>query len=96
MINALLVVFAIAALVIAGLALEKHTSKVRKEMIQEVEKEEEIVMPSTEVPSEIREVFTEDAPTVSPDVKQMVQAQEAPTSTPAKKRRRGRPAAKKD
>jgi len=127
MINALLVVFVIAALVIVGIALEKRSSKVREEMIKEIEKDQEVVMPASEVPSEIKEAINineipvggfihytvEDgvvkreiksveatmeaqAPTVSPDVKKLVEAQEAPIEKPKAKKRRGRPAAKKD
>jgi hypothetical protein len=98
MINLLLIVFAAAALVIAGLALEKHSNKVRGEMIKEIEKDEPVVMEATEVPSEIQETIeAEEAPAPKPEVKQLVESQEEATApTPAKKRRRGRPAAKKD
>ena len=98
MINLLLIVFAAAVLVIAGLALEKHSNKVRGEMIKEIEKDEPVVMEATEVPSEIQEtVKAEEAPAPTPEIKQLVESQEEATAPkPAKKRRRGRPAAKKD
>ena len=98
MINLLLIVFAAAVLVIAGLALEKHSNKVRGEMIKEIEKDEPVVMEATKVPSEIQETIeAEEAPAPTPEVKQMVESQEEATAPkPAKKRRRGRPAAKKD
>lgn len=97
MINALLVVLVLAALVIAGITLEKHTNKVGEEKIKEFEKEE-IVIPASEVPDEIKEAMVA-APTttttIAPKVKKMVEAQEAPVEKPKPRRKPGRPAAKK-
>ena len=78
MTDVLLIVFVIAALIIAGFALEKHSKKTRQELMDELNDES----------------VTQPAP--APEFKQMVESQEAPTPKPAKKRRRGRPAAKKD
>lgn len=93
MTTALLIVFVIAALVIAGFALEKHSQKTREELTKEldVQEPEQTPQPVEEQPT----LIVEEKPV---EVKQMVESQEevAPTAKPAKKRRRGRPAAKKD
>jgi sensor histidine kinase regulating citrate/malate metabolism len=78
MTDVLLIVFVIAAVIIAGFALEKHSKKTRQELMDELADEEP-------------------TPAPAPKVKQMVESQEEATAPkPAKKRRRGRPAAKKD
>jgi sensor histidine kinase regulating citrate/malate metabolism len=78
MTDVLLIVFVIAAVVIAGFALEKHSKKTRQELMDELADEEP-------------------TPAPTPEVKQMVESQEEHSiPKPAKKRRRGRPAAKKD
>jgi len=79
MTDVLLIVFVIAALIIAGFALEKHSKKTRQELMDELKDES----------------ITE--PTPASEVKQLVESQEEQSiPKPAKKRRRGRPAAKKD
>jgi len=79
MTDVLLIVFVIAALIIAGFALEKHSKKTRQELMDEL-KDESITKPAP-----------------APEVKQLVESQEEQSiPKPAKKRRRGRPAAKKD
>ena len=79
MTDVLLIIFVIAALIIAGFALEKHSKKTRQELMDELKDES----------------ITEPAP--APEVKQLVESQEEQSiPKPAKKRRRGRPAAKKD
>jgi hypothetical protein len=99
MINLLLIVFAAAALVIAGLALEKHSNKVRQELMDELNNEsilndESIQQPG---PAPVVETPKVETPAPTPEVKQLVESQEEATAPkPAKKRRRGRPAAKKD
>ena len=80
MTDVLLIVFVIAALIIAGFALEKHSKKTRQELMDELNDES----------------ITPPGPAPAPEVKQMVESQEAPAPKPVKKRRRGRPAAKKD
>jgi hypothetical protein len=92
MTTALLIVFVIAALVIAGFALEKHSQKTREELTKEldVQEPEQAPEPVEEQPT----LIVEEKPV---EVKQMVESQEeAPAPKPANKRRRGRPAAKKD
>ena len=91
MTDVLLIVFVIAALIIAGFALEKHSKKTRQELMDEL-KDESITEPAPVVKAPKVE-----APAPAPEVKQMVESQEEATAPkPAKKRRRGRPAAKKD
>ena len=91
MTDVLLIVFVIAALIIAGFALEKHSQKTREELIKELDVQEpkQTPQPVEEQPT----LIVEEKPV---EVKQMVESQEAPAPKPAKKRRRGRPAAKKD
>lgn len=90
MTTALLIVFVIAALVIAGLALEKHTQKTRVEMMKELDAQEP--EQATEQPAEVEPTpVVEEKPAT---VEELVQQQEAPK--PKSKRKRGRPAAKKD
>ena len=99
MTDVLLIVFVIAALIIAGFALEKHSKKTRQELMDELNNEailndESIQQPG---PALVAETFEVEAPAPAPKVKQMVENQEEATAPkPAKKRRRGRPAAKKD
>ena len=98
MTTALLIVFVIAALLIAGLALEKHTQKTRQEMMKELDAQEPEQTPEPLVVEEpMPEVeptpVVEEKPTT---VKELVEQQEAPTPKPKPKRKRGRPAAKKD
>ena len=100
MTDVLLIVFVIAALIIAGFALEKHSKKTRQELMDELNDEailndESITQPGP-APAPVIETPKVEAPAAAPEVKQMVESQEAPTPKPAKKRRRGRPAAKKD
>jgi hypothetical protein len=81
MTDVLLIVFVIAAVVIAGFALEKHSKKAKEELADELADEE----------------LTTECPAPAPEVKQLVESQEEQSvPKPAKKRRRGRPAAKKD
>lgn len=87
MTDVLLIVFVIAALIIAGFALEKHSKKTRQELMDELN-DESVTQPAPAPKVE--------APAPAPEAKQMVESQEAPTPKPVKKRRRGRPAAKKD
>lgn len=96
MTTALLIVFVIAALLIAGLALEKHTQKTRQEMMKELDTQEPEQTPE---PLVVEEPMPEVEPTPVVEekpatVKELVEQQEAPKPKP--KRRRGRPAAKKD
>jgi sensor histidine kinase regulating citrate/malate metabolism len=78
MTDVLLIVFVIAAVVIAGFALEKHSKRAKEELADELADEEP-------------------TPAPAPEVKQLVESQEEQSiPKPAKKRRRGRPAAKKD
>jgi hypothetical protein len=99
MTDVLLIVFVIAAVVIAGFALEKHSKKTRQELMDELNNEsilndESIQQPG---PAPVVETPKVEAPAPTPEVKQLVESQEeATTPKPAKKRRRGRPAAKKD
>jgi len=99
MTDVLLIVFVIAAVVIAGFALEKHSKKTRQELMDELNNEsilndESIQQPG---PAPVVETPKVEAPAPAPEVKQLVESQEdAPAPKPAKKRRRGRPAAKKD
>jgi hypothetical protein len=93
MTDVLLIVFVIAAVVIAGFALEKHSKKTRQELADELADEE----PTSECPAPIVETPEVEAPAPTPEVKQLVESQEEQSiPKPAKKRRRGRPAAKKD
>ena len=92
MTDVLLIVFVIAALIIAGFALEKHSKKTRQELMDELN-DESVTQPA---PAAVVETPKVEAPAPAPEVKQMVESQESPAPKPAKKRRRGRPAAKKD
>ena len=94
MTDVLLIVFVIAALIIAGFALEKHSKKTRQELMDELN-DESVTQPGP-APAPVVETPKVEAPAPAPEVKQMVESQEAPAPKPAKKRRRGRPAAKKD
>jgi len=100
MINLLLIVFVIAALIIAGFALEKHSKKTRQELMDELANEEKATViqeEPTPASAPVVETPKVEAPAPTPEVKQLVESQEEQSiPKPAKKRRRGRPAAKKD
>lgn len=84
MTDVLLIASVIAVMIIAGFTLENHSKKTREELMNELANEEEAAT-------------IQEEPAPEPKVEQVVESQEeAPAPKPAKKRRRGRPAAKKD
>jgi len=84
MTDVLLLVSVIAVMIIAGVTLHNHSKKTKQELMDELANEEEAAT-------------IQEEPAPEPEVEQVVESQEeAPAPKPAKKRRRGRPAAKKD
>lgn len=88
MTDVLLIASVIAVMIIAGFTLENHSKKTRQELMDEMKEE-----------VQHQEILDKKAPIEVPQAKveQVVESlEEAPAPKPAKKRRRGRPAAKKD
>jgi hypothetical protein len=88
MTDVLLIASVIAVMIIAGVTLMNHSKKTRQELMDEMKEE-----------VHHQEILDKKAPTEVPEAKveQVVESpEEAPVPKPAKKRRRGRPAAKKD
>tara|TARA_R110000822_G_scaffold17153_1_gene57904 strand:- start:1648 stop:1947 length:300 start_codon:yes stop_codon:yes gene_type:complete len=99
MTDVLLIASVIAVMIIAGFTLENHSKKTKQQLMDELNDEailndESIMQPGPTLVVQTPEV---EAPAPTPEVEQLVESpEEAPAPKPAKKRRRGRPAAKKD